>query len=46
MEDHPCGILLEQLKMKQDVQTYFKTLIFKIVEQLEEEISVYEINLM
>ena len=44
LEDTPCGILLEQLKMKQDVQTYFKTLIFEIVEQLEEESSAYEIN--
>ena len=44
LEDTPCGILLEQLKTKQDVQTYFKTIIFKIVEQLEEESSAYEIN--
>ena len=44
LEDTPCGILLEQLKSKQDVQTYFKTIIFKIVEQLEEESSAYEIN--
>ena len=44
LEDTPCGILLEQLKMKQDVQTYFKTLIFKIVSNLEEESSSYEIN--
>ena len=45
LEDTPCGILLEQLKMKQDVQTYFKTLIFKIVATLEEENSSYELNL-
>ena len=44
LEDTPCGILLEQLKMKQDVQTYFKTLIFKIVSNLEESSSSYEIN--
>ena len=44
LEDTPCGILLEQLKIKQDVQTYFKTLIFKIVSNLEEESSSYEIN--
>ena len=30
LENTPCGLLLEQLKMKQDVQTYFKTLIFKL----------------
>ena len=44
LEDTPCGILLEQLKMKQDVQTYFKNLIFKIVTLLEEENSSYELN--
>ena len=44
LEDTPCGIVLEQLKVKQDIQTYFKTLIFKIVEQLEVESSSYEIN--
>lgn len=44
LEDTPCGIVLEQLKAKQDVQTYFKNLIFKIVEHLEEENSAYEIN--
>ena len=44
LEDTPCGMILEQLKMKQDVQTFFKTLIFKIVTNLEEENSSYEIN--
>ena len=44
LEDTPCGIVLEQLKEKQDIQAYFKTLIFKIVEQLEVESSSYEIN--
>ena len=44
LDDTPCGILLEQLKMKQEVQTFFKTLIFKIVSNLEEESSSYEIN--
>ena len=43
LEDTPCGILLEELIMKQDVQTYFKTLIFKMVSYLEEENSSYEI---
>ena len=44
LEDSPCGILLEQLKLKQDVQTYFKTLIFKIVQKLEVEHSSFEIK--
>ena len=44
LEDSPCGILLEQLKLKQDVQTYFKTVIFKIVQKLEEKHSSFEIK--
>ena len=44
LENTPCGILLEQLKMKQDVQTFFKTVIYKIVANIEEESSSYEIN--
>ena len=44
LDDSSYGILLEQLKMKIDAQTYFKTLIFKIVANLEEESSSYEIN--
>ena len=44
LENSPCGILLEQLKLKQDVQTYFKTLIFKIVQKLEEKNSSFEIK--
>ena len=44
LENTPCGIIMEELKMKQDVQTYFKTLIFKIVTHLEEESSSYQIN--
>ena len=43
LDNTPCGILLEELIMKQDVQTYFKTLIFKMVSYLEEENSSYEI---
>ena len=29
LENSACGILLEQFKLKQDVQIYFKTLILK-----------------
>ena len=35
LEDTPCGYLLENLRMKQDIQTYFKTVMFKTVEDLE-----------
>ena len=44
LEETPCGIVLDQLKKKEDVQTYFKTLIYKIVSRLEEENSSFEIN--
>ena len=44
LENSPCGILLEQLKLKQDVQTYFKTLIYKIVQKLEEKHSSFEMK--
>ena len=44
LEETPCGIVLDQLRIKEDVQTYFKTLIYKIVCRLEEESSSYEIN--
>ena len=44
LEDTPCSILLEELKMKQDVQTFFKSIIYDIVCRLEEDNSAYEIN--
>ena len=44
LEDTPCSILLEELKKKQDVQTFFKSIIYDIVSHLEEENSSYEIN--
>jgi hypothetical protein len=44
LNETPCGALLEQLRMKQDVQTYFKNIIYKTVEELEEHNSTDEIN--
>jgi len=44
LENSSCSILLEQLKLKPDVQTYFKTLIYKIVQKLEEKNSSFEIK--
>ena len=44
LEDTPCSIFLEELKKKQDVQTFFKSIIYDIVSHLEEENSSYEIN--
>ena len=41
LENTPCSILLEQLKLKQDVQIYFKTVIYKIVQNLEEKHSSF-----
>ena len=44
LENSACGILLEQFKLKQDVQIYFKTLIFKTVQKLEEKFSSFELK--
>ena len=44
LEDTPCAILLEQLKLKQDVQTYFNSIMYKIVKNLEEKYSNFEFN--
>jgi len=35
LDDTPCGILLQQLTNKKDIQTFFKIIISKIVENLE-----------
>ena len=36
LEETACGYVLEQLKNKTDVQNYFKTIIFSLVEKLED----------
>ena len=42
LDDTPCGYLLEQLRMKQDIQTFFKNTIYSVVESLEISISASE----
>ena len=42
LDDSSCGYLLEQLRMKQDVQTFFKNTIYSVVENLETSISASE----
>ena len=44
LKDSHCGIILEQLRIKQDVQTYFKNIISKSIEELEVQSSSYEMN--
>ena len=44
LKNTPCGCLLEELKRKSDIQTYFKTIIIKAVEKLEVEFSNFKIN--
>ena len=44
LEDSPCGILLEQLTQKKDIQKFFKDIIKKEVEKLE--VSYYNQELI
>ena len=44
LENSSCGILMEQMKFRQDIQTYFKSLIYKIIEKIEGKFSSFVIN--
>ena len=44
LNDTPCGCMLEELKRKSDIQTFFKTIIFNAVEDLELNYSSLKIN--
>ena len=44
LNNTPCGYLLEELKRKSDIQTFFKTIIFNAVEDLELNHSSSKIN--
>ena len=44
LNDSPCGCILEELKRKSDIQTYFKTIILNAVEDLELNHSCLKIN--
>ena len=45
LENSKCALLLEQLRRMPDIQIYFKNIILKTVEKLENKISYKEINL-
>ena len=44
LEETPCGIILEELRRKKDIQTFFKTIIFDSVENLEINYSSLNID--
>ena len=39
LKNTPCGYILEELKRRADIQTYFKTIIFNEVQKLENKYS-------
>ena len=39
LNESPCGFLMEELKEKKDIQTFFKMIIIKAVEKLESSCS-------
>ena len=44
LEQTPCGIILEELRRKKDIQRFFKTIIFDSVENLEINYSSLNID--
>ena len=44
LENTKCGYLLEELRKMADIQSYFKKIIFKTVEEMERRCSFREIN--
>ena len=44
LNNTPCGCLLEELKRKNDIQEFFKTIILNAVEDLEVNYSSYRFN--
>ena len=44
LNDTPCGIILQQLTNKKDIQSFFKIIISKIVENLETNYSNIELK--
>ena len=45
LENSKCALLLEQLRRMPDIQIYFKNIILKTVEKMENKISDKEISL-
>ena len=46
LENTKCALLLEQLRRMPDIQIYFKNIILKTVEKMENTLSDKEINLI
>ena len=44
LNDTPCGCLLEELRRKNDIQAFFKTIIFNEIENLEVNYSSWKFN--
>ena len=45
LNNTPCGCLLNELRKKNDIQAFFKTIILKSIENLENEYSNLKLNL-
>ena len=43
LDDTPCGIFLEELRRKSDIQAYFYNIITNVIENLEANNSTYKI---
>ena len=44
LNNTPCGILLEELRKKNDIQGFFRTIILSPIENLEVNNSTFQIN--
>ena len=44
LNNTPCGILLEELRKKNDIQSFFRTIILSPIENLEVNNSTFQIN--
>ena len=45
LNDTPCGYLLEEIRRKKDIQSFFKSIIFNALEDLEKYYSSQSFNL-
>ena len=44
LNDTPCGYLLEKIRRKKDIQSFFKTIIFSDLQNLEKYYSSQSFN--
>ena len=45
LNDTPCGYILQELKYKKDIQSYFKMIIIDLIDQMENSFPLQEIVL-